>query len=397
MSDEYYDKNNDSWIITHYEDAYNKYFGAVVPPVFMNTFHVFDRTEEFSDDRKDEKDFFVYGRISNPTVKIVEDKIAALERGEEALCFSSGMAAATTALLSVCKANSHIICVRNCYGVLQAFINDYCVPMLGMSVTYVDGGEISGFEKAIRNETALIILESPSSSIFEVQDLRAVAALARDYGIITYTDNSFCTPVFQKPIEMGIDIVMHTASKYIGGHSDVLGGVLVFRDGEFGRSRAAKMREMLGCVPGPMDAWLMLRGLRTLDVRVRRHQETAAKVAEYLESHPKVAKVFYTGLKSHPQFDLICRQQQGSTGLLSFTLAKEYADEGKRFVDCLEVFKIGPSWGGYESLANLVHANVSPEKKRWHGIADGTIRLHCGLEGAGCLIEDLERAFEEIR
>lgn len=384
------------FIATHLGDDYEKYLGAVVPPVFMNSLHVFPNAQAYLNFDITDPEQYTYGRVANPTVRIVEQKIAALEKGATALCFASGMAAATTAVLSVCKAGSHVICVKNIYGPMKNFLEQYCVQMLNMSVTFVKGDCIEDFEAAITDHTHMIILESPTSLVFTLQDLAAIAKLAKKHHITTYIDNTYCTPIYQNPLELGIDLVMHTTSKYLGGHSDLIGGVLVSNDHEFMQKKVSVMREFLGGISGPAEAWLVMRGIRSLEVRLPVHQQTALQVANFLEGHPLVERVYYPGLKSHPQYELAQRQQKGSCGLLSFEL-KTDPDTARKFVDSLKLFKIGVSWGGFESLVSLPCYNSSEQTCSWLGCSRGIVRIHCGLEGAENLIEDLRQALEQIK
>ena len=261
----------------------------------------------------------------------------------------------------------------------------------------MSGERIEDFEESIRPETKLIILESPSSIIFSLQDLRAVAGLAKRHGIRTYIDNTFCSPLFQKPLDMGIDLVMHTMSKYIGGHSDIIGGVLVSKDEELMREISADIREWFGGILGPMEGWLALRGIRTLQVRLKQHQENALAVAEFLEGHPKIKKVYYPGLKSHPQYELMRRQQSGNSGLLSFEVDAEPAKTAaKANGDIFKTFKIGVSWGGFESLLTMPFYKLPPEDAEKLGVSPGIVRIHCGLEGADHLIRDLAYFLDSI-
>lgn len=381
-------------ITGHYGEEYSHYYDAIVPPVFMNSLHVFETLDDYYDFDRRDKHKYCYGRVQNPTIRILEDKIAALEKGIGALVFSSGMAAATTALLTTCKAGSHIICLHNAYGPLKKFIDSYCVPKLGMSVSYVQGDNIEEFEGVIREETDLIILESPSSIVFHIQDIRGVSQLAKRYNALVYIDNSFATPVFQNPLELGADIVMHTTSKYIGGHSDLIGGALAVKDPQLYED-LINQRELLGGIAGPMEGWLMIRGLRTLEVRLKAHEQTAMAVATFLENHPKVAKVHYSGLASHPQKDLIDKQQRGNSGLLSFEI-KGSVEDAKKVVETLQYFKIGVSWGGFESLAFMPHMKLSSKECDTLGAGKNVIRIHCGLEGTDLLIKDLSKALETI-
>ena len=381
-------------ITSHYGEEYDKYYNAIVPPIFMNSLNVFEEIDDYFNARTHDKHTYVYGRVQNPTVRILEDKIAALEHGVAAFAFGSGMAAATTAVLSVVKTGDNIVCLRNAYGPLKNFVENYCPQHLGTTLTYVKGNDVSDFEEAITDNTSLVILESPSSVVFSLQDVEAVGRIAHAHGAKVYIDNSFCTPIFSTPLDMGADIVMHTTSKYMGGHSDIIGGVLAVRDEELANTIVTN-RELFGGIIGPMEAWLVLRGLRTLSVRVKAHEETAMKVAEYLENHPKVDKVYYTGLKSHPQYDLVRKQQKGSTGLMTFEI-KGSVEDAKKVVNSLKVFKIGVSWGGFESLACMPHLRCDEQTCQWLGAGQHLIRIHCGLEGTDALIADLDQALEKI-
>ena len=383
-----------SMITSHYGEEYEQYYNAIVPPIFMNSLNVFHEIDDYFDAKVHDKHTYVYGRVQNPTVRILEDKVAALEHGVAAFAFGSGMAAATTAVLSVVRTGQNIVSIRNAYGPLKKFVENYCPAHLGTTLTYVKGDDISEFEKAITDNTALVILESPSSVVFSLQDIEAVCKIAHAHGAKVYIDNTFCTPIFSNPLDMGVDIVMHTTSKYMGGHSDVVGGVLAVRDEELANT-IVDNRELLGGIMGPMEAWLVLRGLRTLSVRVKEHEKIAMQVAEYLENHPKVDKVYYTGLKSHPQYELVQKQQKGSTGLIAFEI-KGSTEDAKKVVNSLKIFKIGVSWGGFESLVMMPQMRTDEETCRWLGCRQNLIRIHCGLEGVDALIADLEQALAGI-
>ena len=381
-------------ITSHYGEEYEKYYNAIVPPIFMNSLNVFEQIDDYFNAKVHDKHTYVYGRVQNPTVRILEDKVAALEHGVAAFAFGSGMAAATTAVLSVVKTGENIVCLRNAYGPLKNFVENYCPAHLGTTLTYVKGNEVAEFVEAITDNTSLVILESPSSVVFSLQDIEAVCKIAHEHGAKVYIDNSFCTPIFSTPLDMGVDIVMHTASKYMGGHSDIIGGILAVRDEELANTIVTN-RELFGGIIGPMEAWLILRGLRTLSVRVKAHEETAMKVATYLENHPKVDKVYYPGLKSHPQYELAQKQQKGNTGLMTFEIKGSTAD-AKKVINSLKVFKIGVSWGGFESLACMPHMRCDEQTCDWLGGGQHLIRIHCGLEGADALIADLEQALANI-
>lgn len=381
-------------ITSHYGEEYERYYNAIVPPIFMNSLNIFNEIDDYYNAKVHDKHTYVYGRVQNPTVRILEDKVAALEHGVAAFAFASGMAAATTAVLSVVRTGQNIVCLRNAYGPLKNFVENYCPAHLGTTLTYVKGTEVSEFEEAISDNTSLVILESPSSVVFTLQDIEAICKIAHAHGAKVYIDNSFCTPIFSTPLDLGVDIVMHTASKYMGGHSDIIGGVLAVRDEQLANTIVTN-RELFGGIIGPMEAWLILRGLRTLSVRVRAHEEAATRVAQYLENHPKVDKVYYTGLKSHPQYDLVQKQQSGSTGLLTFEI-KGSTEDARKVINSLKVFKIGVSWGGFESLACMPHLRCDEQTCQWLGGKQHLIRIHCGLEGTDALIADLEQALSNI-
>lgn len=386
-------KNEDLFTMTHLGENPEQYMKAVVPPVFMNSLHVFNTVKEYFD-VDIFKDQFYYGRASNPTVNILEKKIAALEHGSRAVVFSAGMAACSAAIFAVCKTGSHIICIRESYGPVQHLLNDFLKDKMNIEVTYVVGKDPKEFEDAIKENTDMIILESPSTLVCNVVDLVKVSEIAKKHNIKTYIDNTYSTPIFQKPLDMGIDIVMHTMTKYIGGHSDLIGGVLVSKDEEL-MKKIMVQRDWFGSVMGPMEAWLAIRGLRTLDLRMQRHYETAMEVAKFLEGHPKVKKVFYTGLASHPQYELARKQQKGECGLLSIEIDGDVKNV-ETFVDNLKVFEKGCSWGGFESLAIAFTYNWSDEELKFHELNRNIVRLHCGLEGSEILINDLKQALNKI-
>lgn len=381
-------------VTAHYAEEYEHYYNAIVPPVFMNSLNVFESIDEYYDFDRRDKNKYCYGRVQNPTVRILEDKLAALEHGTGALAFASGMAAATTAVLTVCKTGSNVICVRNAYGPLKDFLTGYCNEHLNVTTTFVKGDQIGEVAQAITTKTDLIILESPSSLVFSLQDIRAVSEIAKEFNAKVYIDNTFCTPIYQQPLDLGADIVMHTTSKYIGGHSDLIGGVLVVNDGELMKRMTAN-REFLGGIIGPMEAWLTIRGLRTIEVRLAEHEKTAMAVAAFLEQHPKIRKVYYPGLASHPQHHLMKKQQTGNTGLISFEIDGSLED-AKKLAESLDIFKIGVSWGGFESLVFMPNARLDEKKCYELGSSQNIIRIHCGLEGTEALISDLKSALAAI-
>ncbi|MBQ8400825.1 MAG: PLP-dependent transferase, partial [Clostridia bacterium] len=325
-------------ICAHLGDDYDKFSGAIVPPIFQNT--LFVQPTEVNGLTQTE---YAYSRVNNPTVDIAERKIAALEGGDGALCFGSGMAAISSAILHFTKAGCHIIAVDSIYGPSASLIRDWLAPKFGVTYTFVDGRDISEIRDAIRPETTLIYLESPSSFVFRMQDLEAVAALAKEHGIGTVIDNTYATPLHQNPLRHGIDIVCHTATKYLGGHSDILGGAVV-ANREIISSIQGKERVLLGANMDPHQAWLLIRGMRTLPLRLKQHGENAMKVAAFLEGHPAVETVYYPGSETYGQKELFAKYLTGTNGLLSFVVKGE-AENAHKVLNTLHHFQNGCSWG----------------------------------------------------
>jgi cystathionine beta-lyase len=381
-------------LCAHAGEDPSRFFGAVVPPIFQNSLFASPDCETFANRGAHYPNVYDYTRVGNPTTDILEAKLAALERAEAARCFGSGDAAVTAAVLHSVKAGDHIVAVDTAYGPTRSIIGSY-LKKFNVSVTFIPGTEVQQFADAIKPNTTLIYLESPSSIVFNLQDLPAVAALAKEKGITTVIDNSWASPYFQNPTELGIDLVLHSATKYLGGHSDIVAGVIIGS-----KERLSQIKEyegsLLGGILDPFAAWLMLRGLRTLGVRMDRHQSSALKVAQYLEAHPKVAHVYYPGLPSHPQHELAKKQMRGYSGLLSFELKEGTQEAAYRFVDSLRYFCIAVSWGGYESLA--IPMTFPARKQTNAGESNGGLawgaRLHIGLETVDDLLEDLEKALK---
>lgn len=370
-------------ICTHWADEYDRHLGAVVTPIYQTSLFT----------RKTMNHGYTYTRVANPTTEVAERKIAALEEGEAARCFSSGMAAITAALMSVLEKDSHVVCPRNVYAPTKAFLESY-MAKFGVEVTFVSGEDVAEFEQALRPNTKAIYLETPLSNVFTLQDLRAIAALARSRGITTIADNTWATPLYQNPIACGIDLVVHSATKYMGGHSDILAGVVV-GSAQAMEGLTHRERGMFGAAMDPHQAWLLLRGLRTLPVRMRQHQESAMAIAAFLEAHPQVERVLYPGLPSHPQYELGRSQMSGYSGLIGF-VPKGSKEQVQRFIKRLALFQEGPSWGGFESLINSPGLWIDEATSRATGMPLNLLRISIGLEHTGSLLEDLDRALSEI-
>jgi cystathionine beta-lyase/cystathionine gamma-synthase len=309
------------------------------------------------------------------------------------------MAAISAALFHVLSPGDHVVAVKNVYGPTNNLLNRYLRQKMGINTTFVDGSQLSDFERTITDQTKLIMLESPSSAVFTLQDIREVTTLARSKGITTIIDNTWATPVFQKPMDMGVDLEVHSVTKYIGGHSDVLAGVIIGAKDRI-QKIAVDEGELLGGTIAPWNAWLITRSLRTLTMRLERHQKNAHLVASFLEQHPNVKQVRYPGLKSHPQHQLANKQMSGFTGLLGFEVNTQDLDAIKRFFNGMSLFQIGVSWGGHESLiyapAISYLKELPPERFKDLGISLGDIRISIGLEDANDLIDDLSKAFERM-
>ncbi|WP_160722317.1 trans-sulfuration enzyme family protein [Bacillus sp. USDA818B3_A] len=379
----------DKQICMHYEDDRNRFNGAVVPPIFQNTVFTYQTFSELTDAVKTEKYHYVYGRGTNPTVEIVEEKLAALERGEECKTFGSGMAAISAAIINSVESGDHVLCVSNLYYSTMELLKYLGKFNVSHSVVYSTNTE--EISQAIQSNTKVIFLESPTDLTYRLLDLAAISKLAKENGIRTIIDNTWATPLFQKPIPHGIDIVVHSASKYLGGHSDVLGGVLI-TSYKIMKSLFEKEYLLMGAAMPPSEAALLLRGLRTLPLRMQSHQENALKVAAYLESHPKVAKVNFPGLESHPDFLLGKKQLTGYSGLMSIELTEADYCGVERVINKLTAFKIGVSWGSFESLVLSPNLRNNEGQLLKEHISPGTIRLAVGLEDVNVLIHDLEKA-----
>lgn len=385
---------SDQTLLCHDRDT-QRHHGAVVTPIYQNTLFAFEDWDAIDGAFEDIRNRYVYSRLLNPTVVEAEHKIALLSRGEAAKLCASGMAAISAAIMHCVSAGDHIITIKSLYGPANSFIGTYLKDKCGISISYVSGTDISDIESAITPKTKLIYLESPSSMLFLLQDLESIASLAKDKGIKTVIDNTWASPIYQKPLELGIDIEVHSVSKYLCGHSDVVAGVIISSK-DILDEILMKEHALLGGKMSPFEAWLILRSMRTLSLRMAQHQDSTLIVARYLADHKAVRKVHYPGLESHPQYDLGKKQMTGYSGLLSMELDIEEIEDVKRFVDGLGLFKIGVSWGGHESLiyAPVISYTRELTKEQYEafGIPTGLVRLSIGLENINDLILDLDNA-----
>jgi cystathionine gamma-lyase len=337
-----------------------------------------------------------YSRTGNPTRAALESCLASLEGGEFGLAFASG-SAATAAVLSLLRPGDHVVAADDLYGGTYRLFEQVWRP-LGVRFSYVDASDIDEVRAAFEPSTALVWVETPTNPLLSIVDIAAVAALASELGALVAVDNTFATPYLQQPLTLGADIVVHSTTKYIGGHSDVIGGALVTRYDDV-YERAKFYQNAAGAVPGASDAWLTLRGLKTLAVRMERHQANAAAIAEVLEGHEGVTDVRYPGLASHPHHELAAAQMSGFGGMVTFTL-KGSSAEADVFVRALRLFSFAESLGGVESLichpATMTHATYPPAERKRRGISDSTLRLSVGIEDVGDLLEDLSTALDTV-
>ncbi len=383
-----------SEILTHLGETRSRYFEAVAPPLVQTSNFAFRTLDDFRQAIGEELNHHVYTRGNNPTVAILRKKLAALEGTEDALVLSSGAAAVTMAVLSQVAQGDHIVCVEKPYSWTRKLMAHW-LPRFGVETTFVDGTQTARIEAALRPNTRLIYLESPNSLTFELQDLEAVARLARARGIRTAVDNSHCSPIFQNPAAMGIDMVIHSGTKYLNGHSDVVNGVICASK-EIIRSIFQNEFMTLGAILSPHDAWLILRGLRTLELRMQRADASARKVARFLQEHPRVRKVIHPLMPDFPQYALARKQMRGSGGLFSFLLDVDRLEQVERFFSRLKRFLLAVSWGGYESLILPTAAFYKVPGKPDPPLPFQLVRLYVGLEDPDWLIEDLAQALERM-
>lgn len=375
------------------EDREN-YYNAVAPAQIQSSNFCFDSVSAMRESLKQEFDIPFYTRGYNPTVAILRKKLAALEQTEDALVCSSGSAAVAIAVMGNLKTGDHVICVQKPYSWTTKLFSNL-LSRYGVEVTYIEGDQMENFQAALRNETRLVFIESPNSMTFEMQDIRAVAAFCKANNLISIIDNSYSSPVFQKPCTMGIDISVHSATKYLNGHSDVVAGAIC-ASSEMIKKLFSSEWMTLGCNISPNDAWLLIRGLRTLDLRVNRSADTAAMLVPLLESHPKVEKVLWPFAESNPQKELAQSQMSRCAGMFSLVVKSDSIDGVERFCDSLQHFLLACSWGGYESLAFPVCALEAAPSYKSTTVSRNLVRLYIGLEDPMLLKEDLMQALEKV-
>lgn len=383
-----------SYIINELAEDRDEYFRAVAPPIVQTSNFAFKTVDDLRKSFEDEYSTWLYSRGLNPTVDILRKKLAALDGAEDCLVFNSGAAAIFAAVLANIKSGDHIVSVRGVYSWARRMF-EVVLPRFGVTHTYIDGTDISNFANATLPNTTLYYLESPNSWTFELQDLKAVAQLAKQHNIITVCDNSFCTPIYQRPCELGIDLSLQSATKYIGGHSDVVAGVL---SGSKTMMERIFNSEYLNIGSGiqPFNAWLLIRGLRTLPARLERITQTTWKVIEYLQQHPKVEKVIFPFTEDFPQYALAKQQMEGACGLVTIIMKAETVDEIELFCNSLKHILMAVSWGGHESLVIPGCAGKKREDFDKNDISHRMLRLYTGLEEPTYIINDLNQAFAAL-
>jgi cystathionine gamma-lyase len=362
--------------------------GAIVPPIYETATYVLP---EVGVDRG-----FDYTRASNPTRQVLEENLAAIEGGAHATAFASGMSA-VDACLKLLSAGDHVICTDDVYGGVSRHFNKI-LKRYGLTFTYVDTCDAGAVRKAIRPQTRMLWVETPTNPLLKVVDLEAMAEIARGRGLYLAVDSTFATPVFVRPLEFGADLVMHSTTKYLSGHNQLIGGVVVTPREDL-QETLKFVQKTIGAVPGPFDCWLTLMGLKTLHLRMRRHAENAQRVAEFLENHPKVARVLYPGLPSHPQHGVAKAQMSGFSGMISFELSGGIP-AGVELMNRVRLCALAESLGSVETMithpATMTHAEVSPEERAQRGLSDGLVRLSVGIEDVNDIVDDLGQALDAV-
>jgi cystathionine beta-lyase/cystathionine gamma-synthase len=383
-----------SYILNELGEDREEYFRAIAPPIMQTSNFAFTKVEELRKVFENEYSNWLYSRGLNPTVDILRKKLAALDEAEDCLVFNSGAAAIFAAVLANVKSGDHIISVRNPYTWAQRMF-DVILPRFHVTVTYIDGKETKNFTDAIQPNTTLIYLETPNSWFYELQDLTAIAILAKQHNIITICDNSYSSPIYQKPIALGIDMVLQSATKYIGGHSDTIAGVL---SGSKQMMERIFNSEYLNIGSGiqPFNAWLLIRGLRTLPARLERISRTTTEVLSFLHNHPRVEQVIFPLDPTFPQYELARRQMTGACGLLTFIIKAENSETIETFCESLKHILMAVSWGGYESLILPKCASMRPKDFDKNNPEHRSLRLYVGLEEPAYLVNDLSGAFAAI-
>jgi len=374
-------------------------FGALATPIYQTSTFVFDSADQGGNRFAGKEDGYIYSRLGNPTCSVAEEKVAILEGAESAVSAASGMGAISAALWTALKAGDHVVAAETLYGCTFALLN-HGLTRYGVDVTFVDTSDLAAVKKAMKPNTKVVYLETPANPTLKLTDIEAVSEIAHKVkGCLVMVDNTFCSPYIQRPIELGADVVLHSATKYINGHGDVIAGFIVGGQEFINNVKLFGIKDMTGAVLSPFDAYLIVRGLKTLPLRMEKHCENAMKVAEFLEKHPAVDKVYYPGLKSFEQYELAKKQMSLPGGMISFEL-KGGLEEGKTVMNNLRVCTLAVSLGDAETLiehaASMTHSPYTQEERLAAGISDGMVRLSVGLENVEDIIADLKQALDLV-
>jgi cystathionine beta-lyase/cystathionine gamma-synthase len=384
-----------SYILNQLGEERGSYYNAVAPPLVQTSNFAFDTVADLRYSVNHEMEVPVYTRGNNPTVEILRKKLAALEGAEDCLVFASGAAAISAAVMSNVQAGDHVICVDKPYGWATKLLTEY-LARFGVTHTFVDGRDVENFRQAILPNTKVIYLESPNSITLELQDLQAVSALAKAHNIVTIIDNTYCTSLLQRPIAMGIDIVLYSGTKYHAGHSDVVAGIVCGSKAYIEKLFQTEYMNIGGII-SPLNAWLMIRSLRTLPLRLQASGKGAAAVADFLASRPEVEQLIYPMHPSFPQYALAQQQMKGASGILSILLKADNLEQIERFANALDRFLIAVSWGGHESLVLPVSGLVHSPAELHPTLPWNLVRFYIGLEDPAVLIENISQSLENYR
>ncbi len=371
-------------------------FGAVSVPIYTASVFAFSDADEGAAIHNHEKEGYFYGRLGNPTQAALEKAIAELESGESALAFASGMAAVSAAILTVVKTGDHIVAPDSMYSTTTFFLK-HLAENFGIETSFVDATDAESYSRAIQPNTKIFWIETPSNPLVKITDIAAVTKIARENNITTIADNTFATPFNQCPLALGVDVVIHSATKYLGGHSDLTAGLMVGKK-EIVEQARLNTTKLYGGNIAPQVAWLVLRGIKTLALRMERHNQNASALADMLSKHPKVKAVYYPGLESHQNHAVAVKQMNGFGGMIGFDVGG--VEEGKRFVNNVKICTLATSLGGVETIlqhsASMTHAGLSSEERLKAGVTDGLIRFSVGIEDVRDLIADLENALDKV-
>ena len=378
--------------LIHGGEHHDKYNSATVPIYQTSTFR-FDTAEDGAACFAGEKDGYIYTRLGNPTTKALEKQVAELEHGYAAIATASGMGAVSVIYMAMLNQGDHVISSAAVYGCSRVLM-EQDMSRFGVDATYVHTDDFAQIEKALRPNTKMLFIETPANPTMAITDLKRCAEFAKKHGLVLVVDNTFCSPYLQNPIDLGADIVFHSVTKFINGHADIVGGIVVAKNEELYKKLNGMMIN-LGCNMDPHQAYMVIRGLKTLGIRIDRAQESAMKVAEYLKNHPKVINIAYPGLPEHPQYELGKKQMRGFGTMISFEL-KGGLESGKKMMDSVQLAILAVSLGGVETLiqhpASMTHSKISKEGKEKAGITDGLIRFSVGIENVEDIIADLEQS-----